>query len=594
MVSDSKFRCILMKVKIRTKVAEQAGPAQPAMDNDTQGVSNDVQGTSSLRHLPDSPEVSLGSPLYSDPGAASEDAPMEAEEAPIVAEGKRRKIKKMRSCRTAGNALNGPTPAGSSKRCRPRARPLNKATKTKRARAAAVVAADEREQPVQGAGYADAVRRGASGPPAEAPGHMHPDGGTQAEPCHLRRLLEQHDRDRRVIDDLRVALDHYALKAHAHRAQVEERRAEQMKIQELRARNHELQEQLDVSRAETLSLREMFEEISGESPEQQSAAAGQHAQLAQCADLRQLINASKARKKASQVQPLSQGDIKALQSILSKPQVFEGYSTKEHVRDWLNGVKEYIALVGSQFSVNKQVAVAATYLKGEALRVWQQYTVHASADLTWDQFQQVLLDRYDTGTDAVTARYKLDALEMPSKQPVVKHVQKFDMLLSYIPDMTEAEKVHRFLSSVTTEVHDRINLDPNTNQRWVRYSDLRKYVLRLFAYQIAAVAAAGGAFATRKRPGRLQGHSIPGDKRQKTDAWQHPRPKQRGTPGASSSGQQRAAEPPREGHRNKAVRDWCMERGLCFRCYASGHLGSTCTEPHAKGNPPGFRPSAPK
>ena len=216
--------------------------------------------------------------------------------------------------------------------------------------------------------------------------------------------------------------------------------------------------------------------------------------------------------------------------------------------------------------------------------------------LNWQQFQQVLLDRYDTGTDAITARYRLDALEMPPKQPVVKHVQKFDMLMSYVSDMAEEEKVHRFLATVTPEVHDRIHLDPNTNQRWVRYSDLRRYVLRVFAYQIAAAAAAGGAATGRKRyAGKMQGHFPQSDKETKRPrtpgGWQTPRPKPKGAPGASSSGA--AAGDKGEGHRNRAVRDFCMNRGLCFNCYGSGHMGHACTEAPAKGNPPGFRP-APK
>jgi hypothetical protein len=351
-----------------------------------------------------------------------------------------------------------------------------------------------------------------------------------------------------------------------------------------------LREQLETRSAELESLQEFCSDMAGESNTDQQTqcdAPEEH----EYDDLRDMLNARRARQLSGQYRV---PDAKQLQSIASKPVQFEGKSAHVAVRDWLCGLKEYIQLVAGAYAPEYQVKLAATFLKGDALRLWQTERVLLTAQQqgSWAAFEEVLLQRYDIGMDADTARFQLDRLTLAEFHGnVVDYVKAFDNLISYVPTMAEEEKVHRFQSALPPHVLRVLYLDSQTNERWKRYSALRAFALKQFSHQVRlAVSAAGAAPpTTHKSAGQLQGAARreawqPGQKRRRDEQRKPPgkqHKQQQGT-GASSS------------HvRSKAVKQFCFEKGLCKRCFKPGHVQANCTSEWVYGNPPGFSPPKP-
>jgi hypothetical protein len=276
------------------------------------------------------------------------------------------------------------------------------------------------------------------------------------------------------------------------------------------------QEEAATLRGQLASVQDVMQQIAGEglsvdagdAPESSREGDGESTSEGP-EDLRELLNARRAASSAQQTRT-PKPDAKQLQSIAAKPQQFDGKPGRQGVRNWIAGLKEYIDLVAEQYSEADKVKLASTFLKDNALRVWQTERENLPAAMRgrWAVFEQVMLDRYDTGTDAVTARYQLDVLQQGTR-PVAAFVQTFDTLVSYVPGMGDEEKVHRFLAAANAEVQAKLQLNPVTNSRWSRYVDLRQYALKLFAYETAMRAAAaaaaaggrGGVRYNRDRPG---------------------------------------------------------------------------------------------
>jgi hypothetical protein len=216
-----------------------------------------------------------------------------------------------------------------------------------------------------------------------------------------------------------------------------------------RRRCHDLEEEVAVLKAEKDSLMDLLKRIGGGSRDGglelhggdpadsgsdlsrgdlTDGSADGESELSPEYDLRDMLNALRAKATAT-TPTVHSGSAKQLRSIAAKPSHFDGKTNRQGVRDWLAGLKEYILLVADTCTPEEQVRLAATFLKDNALRVWQneRAVLPAAHRGSWDMFEQVMLDRYDTGTDAVTARYQLDALQQRDNQSMVSFIQIFDV-----------------------------------------------------------------------------------------------------------------------------------------------------------------------
>jgi hypothetical protein len=286
-------------------------------------------------------------------------------------------------------------------------------------------------------------------------------------------------------------------------------------------------------------------------------------------------------------------DPKHLAAVAGKPQYFDGMITggksSINVRDWLMSVEMYLDLMADVIPVDNHVKTAATYLKGEALRYWhfKKQFLQEQEQQNWTAFKNALVERFDTANDPVSARYKLDKLSQ-GNTAMRKHVQDFDQLCSYIPDMTDPEKIHRFLTSVRPDCANILCNDPSTGARWTRYVDLRRYALNHYANERSS--GAGGA------PGHIKEalNALLPRKKQKTGSqYNSPdgrgrsrEPKGgRGQGGSGDAGPSGVAQEDTYDYTDKEgnkvarvvrIKNYCFRKGLCGICYQPGHRASSC------------------
>jgi len=177
-----------------------------------------------------------------------------------------------------------------------------------------------------------------------------------------------------------------------------------------------------------------------------------------------------------------------MHKVLNKPAPYDGFNDTCHVVDWLVAMFHYLVTLGVPLAM--YVTTASTYLRGEALRFWsnRSQTLSTAEASSWDKFKEALLERFDSENTAVSSRIKLDQLKQ-GDMSMAKFVQKFDLITSYIPDMSDADLIHRFLMAVRPECKPALQNNPGTGVRWTEYVKLRKYALNMFPF--ASIPNAG-------------------------------------------------------------------------------------------------------
>jgi hypothetical protein len=283
-----------------------------------------------------------------------------------------------------------------------------------------------------------------------------------------------------------------------------------------------------------------------------------------------------------------------MHKIINKPVAYDGSNDKCHIVDWVAAMMHYLLVLG--VPVTLYVTTAASYLKGEALRFWLNRTKALSEmqSKSWTVFKEALLERFDSENTAASARLKLDRL-VQNHMPMAKFVQRFDNVASYIPDIGDADLIHRFLEAVNPKHKMVLQNDPSSGVRWTEYAKLRKYALNMFP----AVAESGQSNSS-SNPGKPTKSHVGGPSR--ADAARHiaemaegNRKRHRNSEGHQRNGEERQQvqqqKPQAEGsrqwdyknaagqtvRRNVAQRRAIMSAHVCGFCYKSGHSASDCT-----------------
>eukprot|EP00882_Tetradesmus_deserticola_P024062 GHRQ01026279.1.p1 GENE.GHRQ01026279.1~~GHRQ01026279.1.p1 ORF type:complete len:549 (-),score=73.10 GHRQ01026279.1:284-1807(-) len=207
-------------------------------------------------------------------------------------------------------------------------------------------------------------------------------------------------------------------------------------------------------------------------------------------------------------------------TALSKPPHFSGSGEKTlAVRDWLLTVTDYLNSAAIAHTDTQRIRFAETYLTGEAKRSWNtarsslvQATAAGTAatttpvssptsytGITWDAFSKSLIDRWDPACTDVKAMHQLEDLRQTGS--LQAFISKFDKLCSYVPDMTDREKVYRFLKNCSPAVAQQVSTDPSTRKMWTRYTPLRDYALN-FAVATATTTTNNYNFSNTARPNK--------------------------------------------------------------------------------------------
>jgi hypothetical protein len=114
----------------------------------------------------------------------------------------------------------------------------------------------------------------------------------------------------------------------------------------------------------------------------------------------------------------------------------------------------------------EQVAMAAAQLRGNALDWWAAQlkpAEQAALRLSFAAFEQALRARFQPINSAKMARHALDTLRQGAKQPVHDYTSSFRRLLTPLPDMSEADRVHCYTRGLRPALQLRlVENDPAT------------------------------------------------------------------------------------------------------------------------------------
>lgn len=302
---------------------------------------------------------------------------------------------------------------------------------------------------------------------------------------------------------------------------------------------------------------------------------------------------------------------KLLASAMAKPPLFDGkgllmrQKAGLQVDDWCSQVHRYCQGVG--LSSSAEVAVAASHLRDDAARAWtaeEAVLLGSGQPITLSHVRQCLLKRFTPAATAHTARKELDALVLngnDSTKGLAAYVTEFERLCALIPDLESGEKKHRFQSGIarrSVALARQCCTDPLTSAMYTDYVRMRETALHIAstsAEYLSTVEEAGRKLAQHasdgyqrfKRPRSGAGPAAAGPSAATMEAAGSPAAGSSraaagggsgGAAGGSSSGYKR---------REDGVFQFCRQAGLCANCYGKFH-GGKCSQPRAKGLPPGY------
>ena len=123
--------------------------------------------------------------------------------------------------------------------------------------------------------------------------------------------------------------------------------------------------------------------------------------------------------------------------------------TANHLDGWLREMRQQFDYY--EYNADTvQVAMAAAQLRGSALDWWAALSSPEQSPLrsSFVAFEQALRARFQPINSAQTARLALDSLRQGAKQSVADYISSFRRLLVAVPDMSDADKVHRFVQGL--------------------------------------------------------------------------------------------------------------------------------------------------
>jgi hypothetical protein len=150
-----------------------------------------------------------------------------------------------------------------------------------------------------------------------------------------------------------------------------------------------------------------------------------------------------------------------------------------------------------------RVSMARAQLRGNALDWWSTLSSATSTTLStsYDAFQAALRERFQPVNRAQTARIQLDALQQGPRQSLNDYVAAFRRLLEALPDMAEADRLHRFLRGLRPAMQLRLAHQPITT-----LDGAIKAAAHLDALTGLAILAQGAGPAASGGAGRAHGN----------------------------------------------------------------------------------------
>ena len=223
------------------------------------------------------------------------------------------------------------------------------------------------------------------------------------------------------------------------------------------------------------------------------------------------------------------------------PPLFKGTSFKE-LRDFLLGCEVFFGAVGEHDEIER-IAIAASYLREEALRTWSR--LGSDRPTTWAEFEKVCRDMVqDPANRMANASLKLKDMRQGTKS-VRQLVSAMEELEDEIPVLSEAEqKAWALLNCLDSDLRTAVLRE----ERVIRTrTQVQNAAQRLQELGVVGQRTAGAEKTTT--PTRVGSEAVP----------------------------VRAANEARTSDANRT----------CFRCGKKGHIKRYCTEPKTSGTSSG-------
>ena len=272
------------------------------------------------------------------------------------------------------------------------------------------------------------------------------------------------------------------------------------------------------------------------------------------------------------------------------------------VDDWIGEMTQQFAYYGVKFPDDAaRVRYAVAFLAGPAMHWWEQVPDRASL-ASWAEFVTRLHARFRPVQAAMLARQKLGKLSQRAGQSVNQYTSSFQIVLTPILDMGDADQVHHYVNGLLASVAGKV---------WERHPlnlkeaiDYAVSVEAMGNYGRAALPSGGGYGNRGGYHGGAGSHhtSVPmelnnlsgsvGDPEEryedltpadplsailaKMESMEH-RLNALGSSGGSSLGDGR------RDHDRSRIPDLkpgdiarMQKEGLCFRCKRKGHMKNEC------------------
>ena len=160
---------------------------------------------------------------------------------------------------------------------------------------------------------------------------------------------------------------------------------------------------------------------------------------------------------------------------VEKPETYDGAKHRD-VDTWLFQVEEHMSL--TRVPADSQVAYAASLLRGNAAMWWRELCEGGNRLDAWDAFKMKVRSQFRMDNLVRRARDDLYALRQKEKESVSDFLHKFRQICIRISDLSEAEKLDKFLRALTTNVRMQVELkEPETFEEAARFADRADNVL---------------------------------------------------------------------------------------------------------------------
>ena len=145
---------------------------------------------------------------------------------------------------------------------------------------------------------------------------------------------------------------------------------------------------------------------------------------------------------------------------VEKPANYDG--EKSHDLDtWLFQVREHLEL--ATIPEDGHVAYAASLLRGNAALWWREACEARQRPATWDDFVRVIREQFRPEDYGRRGRDELAAMKQYARESVADFVYRFRATCLRVPDLSEPEKMDRFVRALAQDIRLQVELrGPNT------------------------------------------------------------------------------------------------------------------------------------